>query len=78
MLSKQFLLAFTDQNEGNAFVDVNETLPITDYISRLFPDMTPFRVQEAALIYEEYETSVEKAIMVMGDCETRNFETRTT
>ena len=72
MRSKQFLLAVTNKNEGNDFVDANETLTITDYVSRLFPDMTSFQVQEAASIYQEYGTSVEQAIMVMGDCESRS------
>ena len=66
---KEVLLAVTNQNEGNIFVDANETLKITDYISQLFPDMTHFEVEAAAAVYADYGTAVEQAIMVMGDCE---------
>lgn len=70
MFLKQILLAVTNQNEGNIFVDANETLTITDYISQLFPNMSSLSVQQAALIYQEnYGTALEQAIMVMGDCE---------
>lgn len=69
MFQKKILLAVTDQNEGNIFVNVNETMTITDYISQLFPDMTYSEVEGAAAIYQDYGTAVEQAIMVMGDCE---------
>ncbi|KAH0833387.1 Alpha/Beta hydrolase protein [Lanmaoa asiatica] len=64
---KQVLLSVCNQNEGNIFVNVNETLTITDYISQLFPDMTSLQVQEGASVYEDYGTALEQAIMVMGD-----------
>ncbi|KAH0833388.1 Alpha/Beta hydrolase protein [Lanmaoa asiatica] len=64
---KQVLLSVCNQNEGNVFVNVNETLTITDYISQLFPDMTSLQVQEAASVYEDYGTPLEQAITVMGD-----------
>ncbi|KAF8442075.1 Alpha/Beta hydrolase protein [Boletus edulis BED1] len=63
----QVLLAMGNQNEGNIFVDANETLSITDYVSQLFPDMTFAQVQEAASVYKNYGTAVDQAIMVMGD-----------
>ncbi|KAG6372175.1 Alpha/Beta hydrolase protein [Boletus reticuloceps] len=63
----QVLLAMGNQNEGNTFVDGNETLTITDYVSQLFPDMTFLQVQEAASVYQKYGTAVDQAIMVMGD-----------
>ena len=71
--SKEVLLAVGNQNEGNIFVDTNETLTITDYISQLFPDMTSTQVQEAAIVYENYGTAVDQAVAVMGDCEPSNF-----
>ncbi|KAG6372185.1 Alpha/Beta hydrolase protein [Boletus reticuloceps] len=64
---KQVLLAMGNQNEGNTFVDANETLTITDYVSQLFPDMTFAQVQETASVYKNYGTAVDQAIMVMGD-----------
>ena len=67
--SQQVLLAVGNQNEGNIFVNANETLTITDYVSQLFPDMTHLQVHEAAYIYRDYGTAFEQAIMVMGDCE---------
>lgn len=64
----------SNQNEGNTFVNANETLTVTDYISQLFPDMTYSEVQEAALVYQGYGTALEQAILVNGDCKspTRN------
>ncbi|KAG8212817.1 Alpha/Beta hydrolase protein [Butyriboletus roseoflavus] len=61
------LFAVTNQNEGNIFIDVNETLTTTDYVSQLFPDMTLLQVQAAAKVYEDYGTTIDQAIRVMGD-----------
>ena len=74
MFSQQVLLAVCNQNEGDYFVDGNETLTITDYVSQLFPDMTSLQVQEAAYIYQDYGTALEQAITVMGDCEFEQFQ----
>ncbi|KAG9316092.1 Alpha/Beta hydrolase protein [Chiua virens] len=63
----QVLLAVSNQNEGNIFVPVDETLTITDYVSQLFPDMSSLQVQEAAYIYQDYGNALEQAIMVVGD-----------
>ena len=71
MSPKEILLAFTNQNEGTTFVNPNETLTITDYISQLFPDMTCSEVDAAAAVYQDYGTALEQAIVVMGDCELR-------
>ena len=62
----------SNQNEGNIFVNPNETLTITDYISELFPDMMCLQVQEAAHVYQNYGTAVEQAIAVMGDCKSKS------
>ncbi|KAH7928320.1 alpha/beta-hydrolase [Leucogyrophana mollusca] len=61
------LLSVGNSNEGNIFVNANETLNITDYVAQLFPDMTPLQVQEAAYVYASYGTPLEQAIAVMGD-----------
>ncbi|KAH7906561.1 Alpha/Beta hydrolase protein [Hygrophoropsis aurantiaca] len=61
------LLTVGNSNEGNNFVNANETLNITDYVAQLFPDMTPLQVQEAAYVYQSYGTALEQAITVMGD-----------
>ncbi|KIJ62991.1 hypothetical protein HYDPIDRAFT_93630 [Hydnomerulius pinastri MD-312] len=63
----KLLLAVGNSNEGNIFVEANETLTITDYVSQLFPDMTSTQIQEAAYIYQNYGTPLEQAITVMGD-----------
>ena len=63
----------SNKNEGYIHVNSNQTLPIADYVSRLFPEMTSLQVQEAASVYEEYGTPVEQAIMAMGDCEPCNL-----
>ncbi|KAH7903614.1 hypothetical protein BJ138DRAFT_1120210 [Hygrophoropsis aurantiaca] len=61
------LLSVGNSNEGNIFVNANETLNITDYVAQLFPDLTSVQVQEAAYIYQSYGTPLEQAITVMGD-----------
>ena len=74
MSPKQVLLSITNQNEGNLFVDVNETLMTTDYISQVFPDMSHLQVQRAANVYKHYGTPLDQAIQMMGDCESIDFK----
>ena len=61
----------SNQNEGNIFVNPNETLTFTDYVSQLFPDMMYDQVQKATYVYQHYGTALEQAITVMGDCKSR-------
>ncbi|EGN99361.1 hypothetical protein SERLA73DRAFT_152978 [Serpula lacrymans var. lacrymans S7.3] len=60
--------SFSPNSRGwNSFVNLNESLSVTEYVSNLFPDMTPLQVQEAAYMYNNTGTALEQAFGVYGD-----------
>ncbi|KAH7906562.1 Alpha/Beta hydrolase protein [Hygrophoropsis aurantiaca] len=61
------LLSIGNSHEGNDFVNPNETLSITDYVSQLFPDLTSVQVQQAAYLYSSFGSPLNQAYEVMGD-----------
>ncbi|EGN99360.1 hypothetical protein SERLA73DRAFT_108823 [Serpula lacrymans var. lacrymans S7.3] len=63
----EMLLTVGNSHEGHNFVNLNETLTITDYVAQLYPDMTSLQVQEAAYLYNNTGDALDQAIGVMGD-----------
>ncbi|KAH7906752.1 Alpha/Beta hydrolase protein [Hygrophoropsis aurantiaca] len=63
----EYYLAVGNTFEGPDFVNQNETLTVTDYVSQLFPDLPLEQVEEAAYIYSGLGTPVDQANYIMGE-----------
>jgi hypothetical protein len=67
--NQEVLLSVTNENEGYAFVNQSTTSNLTDYITNLFPLLTPSEVNTAVELYSSIPdtTVVEQCNLVMGE-----------
>ncbi|KAG1838521.1 Alpha/Beta hydrolase protein [Suillus subalutaceus] len=66
-LNGNYFLAMTNSHEGNIFVDQSTTLDVADYVKTLFPNFGSAQVAGAVTMYQNYESDVTQANLVMSD-----------
>ncbi|KAG1888833.1 Alpha/Beta hydrolase protein [Suillus subluteus] len=66
-LNGNYLLSMTNSHEGDIFVDQSTTLDVADYVKTLFPNFGSAQVAGAVAMYQNYESDVTQANLVMSD-----------
>ncbi|KAF8918598.1 Alpha/Beta hydrolase protein [Mucidula mucida] len=68
-LNAKTLLAVTNTDEGGPFVNAStaDTVVVSDYISELFPRLSPENVEAASLLYSNLGSPIDQVIAIMND-----------
>ncbi|KAF9018604.1 alpha/beta-hydrolase [Hymenopellis radicata] len=63
------LLAVTNTNEGRLFVNASttDTVVVSDYLSELFPRLSPENVEAVSLLYSNLGSSIDQVTAIMND-----------